>query len=99
MFLRHFARYSPLILPAKIFLARFHNVVLEEKKKKKEEKVTPRRNYFPHFQFTPSTCSNRPSIALPPSLPDGAKFMESENFSENSRQRWDQVQRALENLY
>lgn len=43
MFLRHFARYSPLILPAKIFLAHFHNVILEGKKKKKRKSnVTPR---------------------------------------------------------
>lgn len=88
MFLRHFARYSPLILPAKIFLAHFHNVILEGEKKKKEEKsnVTPRRNYFPHFQFTPSTCSNPPSALHCPRSGGGRwKFMESENFSENSR--------------
>lgn len=64
------------------------------KKKKKEEKsnVTPRRNYFPHFQFTPSTCSNPPSALHCPRSGGGRwKFMESENFSENSRLRSDGI--------
>lgn len=96
MFLRHFARYSPLILPAKIFLAHFHNVILEGKKKKKRKSnVTPRHNYFPHFQFTPSTSSNPPSALHCPRSGGRWKFMESENFSENSRLRSDGIKVAM----
>lgn len=67
----------------------------ERKKKKRKSNVTPRRNYFPHFQFTPSTSSNPPSALHCPRSGGRWKFMESENFSENSRLRSDGIKVAM----